>query len=418
MELRKHVNAAKGGRMRELLSQRAQGVKRSEIRELLKLTQQPAIISFAGGLPDPETFPVAEFAQAAQRAIQEDYRKSLQYGTTEGDKRFRQAVIEWLSQEGLRLTLEQVISTSAAQQGLDLICKVFLDPGDAVFCDLPTYLGALQAFTAHQAKIVGIPLEDDGMNLEILKEKIEETRRGGRHPKLIYLIPNFQNPSGITLSERKRRQVLEIAQEHNLLIVEDDPYGWLRYEGKAIPSIKSLDRFGRVITLISFSKLLCPGLRLGVLAASAEIIGELVKLKQPTDLCTPPFTQSLAYHYLASHDFHKRIEGLKRVYKEKRDAMLEALDQYMPAHREIHWTHPQGGFFIWMTLPEAIDSSALLKRAIASQVAFVIGSAFFVDGSGRNTLRLSFAEQKPELIREGIRRLGHVLEEALSVSVL
>lgn len=403
--------------MRELLSQRARGVKRSEIRELLKLTEQPGIVSFAGGLPDPESFPLEEFAQMTQRVIREDYRKSLQYGTTEGDRRFRQAVIDWLSNEGLKLTLDEVMTISAAQQGLDLICKVFLDPEDVVYCELPTYLGAIQAFTAYQAEKIGIPIEPDGMNLEILEERLEETRKSGRHSKLIYLVPNFQNPSGITLSERKRKQLVEIAQQQNLLVIEDDPYGWLRYEGDSIPSMSSFDHYGRVILLISFSKLLCPGLRLGVLAASPEVTSEIVKLKQPTDLCTPSLTQSLVYHYLSAHDFRTRIQKIKRIYKEKRDAMLEALDAHMPRHPELHWTRPQGGFFVWVTLPEFIDATELLKRALESRVAFVIGTAFFLDGSGRNTLRLSFAEQKPEVIRDGMRRLAHTIEEAISTSV-
>lgn len=228
--------------MRELFSERAKQVKRSEIRELLKLTEQPDIISFAGGLPDPETFPTEEFAEIAQKVIKEDYRKALQYGTTEGDKRFRQAVIDWLGKEGLKPTLDEVITTSASQQGLDLVCKVFLDPGDVVFCDLPTYLGAIQAFTAFQAEKVGIPMQDDGMNLELLEAKIKETRKARRSPKLIYVVPNFQNPTGITLSEHKRKRILNMAEEYNLVIVEDDPYGWLRYEGEPLPSIKSLDR--------------------------------------------------------------------------------------------------------------------------------------------------------------------------------
>lgn len=404
--------------MQELFSQRARGVKRSEIREALKLTEQPGIISFAGGLPDPETFPVEEFAEVAQKTIREDYRRSLQYGTTEGDKRFRSAVIDWLDKSlKLKLTLDELIVTSASQQGLDLVCKVFLDLGDVIFCDLPSYLGAIQAFTAFQAEKVGVPMQEDGMDLEILESKIQEARRSGKRAKLIYLVPNFQNPSGITLSEHKRKQVVELAEKYDLVIVEDDPYGWLRYEGQPIPPIKSFDRYGRVILLISFSKLLCPGLRLAVLAASPEIINEMVKLKQPTDLCTPPFTQSLAYHYLTTYDFSTRLEFLRNIYKQKRDTMLEALEAYMPAHPEIHWTRPQGGFFIWVTLPEFLDAGKLLQRALERKVAFVTGSAFFVDGSGKNTLRLSFAEQKPEIIREGIRRLAKAIEEEISAQV-
>jgi 2-aminoadipate transaminase len=403
--------------MRELLSERARSSRRSEIRELLKLTEQHDIISLAGGMPDPATFPVEEFAEITQVVIKADYRKSLQYGTTEGDKRFRQAVIDWLAQDHLPLTLGEVITTSASQQGLDLMSKVFLDPEDLVFCDLPTYLGALQAFTAYHAQKVGVPIEEDGMNLDLLESRIVEAKKAGKRAKLIYLIPSFHNPTGITLSVRKRKQILEIAEKHNLMIIEDNPYGWLRYDGESLPSLKSLDRNGRVVLLVSFSKLLCPGLRLAILAAPPEIVSEIVKLKQPTDLCTPPFTQSLAYHYLAAHDFQARINQLRTVYRHKRDVMLDSLQKYLPPHAEIQWTKPQGGFFIWVRLPEFVDATKLFKRSIERKVAFVIGSAFYADGGGKNTLRLSFAEQKPEMIREGIRRLGRAIEEEITASV-
>jgi 2-aminoadipate transaminase len=402
--------------MDELFSSRTQAVKRSEIRELLKLAERPEVISFAGGLPDPATFPHEEFAAIAEKVLREDYERSLQYGTTEGDRLFREAVRQWLTQDGLELPLEGITITSASQQGLDLIGKVFLDPGDVVFCDLPTYLGAIQAFNAYQAEKVGIPQRADGMDLEILERRIEEALREGKRPKLIYLVPDFHNPTGITMSLAKRRRVLEIAERYNLLIIEDDPYGKLRFEGEPLPSIKSLDSSDRVVLLLTFSKTLCPGLRLAALIASPRIIDQIVKMKQPTDLCSPPLTQRLAYEFMIHYDFAEHIAKIREIYRKKRDAMLEALEEYMPKHPEIHWTHPQGGFFVWLTLPESVDTREMFPRAVERQVAYVVGRAFFVNGSGGNTMRLSFSGPPPELIHEGIKRLSGVIEEEMMIA--
>lgn len=402
--------------MYDLLSDRARAVRRSEIRELLKLAEKPGLISFAGGFPDPETFPKEEFALIAQEVLKEDYRRSLQYGATEGDKRFRKSVIDWLEGDGLNPSLEEVTVASGSQQGLDLVSKVFLNPGDVVLCGLPTYLGAIQAFTAFQAEKIGIPLESDGMDLDVLELKIKECLLLGKQPRLIYLVPDFQNPSGVTMSEEKRKKVLEMAERHNLVIIEDNPYGKLRYEGEEIRLIKSLDNAGRVVMLVTFSKLLCPGLRLAVLVAAKEVTEQIVKLKQPTDLCASSLTQSLAYHFFVNYDFPAHVEKLKRVYREKRNAMLEAMELYLPEHPEISWTRPEGGLFIWLTLPPDIDTEEMFKKSIERNVAYVIGRAFHVDGSGRNTIRLSFSEPSLEAIREGIKRLGQVIDEEISVS--
>jgi 2-aminoadipate transaminase len=402
--------------MNELFSRRAKAVKRSEIRELLKLAERPEVISFAGGFPDPETFPRKEFEAIVQKVLREDYERSLQYGATEGDRLFREAVCEWLSREGLKLSREEITVTSGSQQGIDLIGKVFLDPGDVVFCDLPTYLAAIQAFTVFEAEKVGIPQREDGMDLDILEEKIEETLRRGKRPKLIYLVPDFHNPTGITMSLAKRRRVLKIAERYNLMVIEDNPYGQVRFEGEPLPLIKSFDRRGHVVMLLTFSKTLCPGLRLAVIIASPQITDQVVKLKQPADLCSSPFTQRLAYEFMTRYDFEAHIKEIQGLYRRKRDTMIEALEKYMPKHPEIHWTHPQGGLFVWLTLPEFVDTREMFPRAVERNVAYVVGQAFFVDGSGQNTMRLAFCEPTPELILEGIKRLAEVIEEEISVA--
>ena len=401
----------------ELFSQRAKIVRRSEIRELLKLAEKPEVISFAGGFPDPATFPHEEFAALAQKILTQDYAKALQYGATEGDRLLREAVRDWLeSEEGLRLPLEEVIITSASQQGLDLIGKVFLDPGDLVFCDLPTYLGAIQAFSAYRAEKVGVPQHEDGMDVDALEERIKEALRAGKRPKLIYLVPDFHNPTGITMSLAKRQRVLELAERYNLIVIEDNPYGKLRFEGERLPSLKRLDESGRVVTLLSFSKILCPGLRLAALIAPVKIAEQLVKLKQPTDLCTPMLTQRLACEFIRSYDFKGHIARITEIYRRKRDAMLSALEEHLPAHPQICWTRPQGGFFVWLVLPEFVDTREMFPRAVEKNVAYVIGQAFFVDHSGQNTMRLSYSEPPPELIWEGIRRLAEVIEEEIAVA--
>lgn len=402
--------------MDELFSVRAKSVKRSEIRELLKLAERPEVISFAGGFPDPATFPHEEFAELAQKVLREDYEWSLQYGATEGDRLFREAICRWLREDGMDPSPKEIAVTGGSQQGLDLVGKVFLDPGDVVFCDLPTYLAAIQVFTVYGAEKVGIPQQEDGMDLDVLELRIEEALRDGKRPKLIYLVPDFHNPTGITMSLEGRHRVLEIAERYNLLVIEDDPYSKLRFEGQPLPPIKSLDRDGRVVLLRTLSKTICPGIRLGMIVASPELTDQIVKLKQPTDLCSPALTQRLAYEFMVHCDFAEHIARIRQLYRAKRDAMLAALEEYMPRHPEIHWTHPQGGFFIWLTLPEFVDTREMFPRAVEREVAYVVGQAFFVDGSGQNTMRLSFSEPSPELIREGVKRLAGVVEEEIAVA--
>ncbi|MCX7843763.1 MAG: PLP-dependent aminotransferase family protein [Candidatus Bipolaricaulota bacterium] len=393
-------------------AERTRGAKRSAIRELLKYTEQPEVISFAGGLPDPATFPLEFLARVAQEEILHNAVKSLQYTTTEGKRPLREALSRWLAEEGIHATMDQIVITNGAQQGLDLVGRVFLDPGDAVFVSLPDYLGALQAFRAYQPILVGVPLEEDGMDLEFLRKAIREARRAGHTPKLIYTVPDFQNPTGIAWSEEKRRELLEIARAEDLLVVEDIPYRWLRYRGEPLPTLASLDEEGRVLVLLTFSKILAAGLRVGALVGPQDVVHMVVTLKQGADLCGASLTQRLVVRFLTEYDLKSHFAFLCRHYRAKLEAMLAALERHMPA--EARWTRPEGGLFVWATLPEGVDTARMLERALAHKVAYVPGQPFFADGSGANTLRLSFALASPEEIEEGIRRLGAVVKEEIA----
>lgn len=398
--------------MERFFSRRARNIRRSVLRELLKFTQRPDVISFAGGTPDPETFPWRELAGIAAREIEDNHAYCLQYSTTEGNTELRRALLDVLRGDGIEADLGEIIITTASQQGLDLVAKTFLDPGDVVYVELPSYIGAIQAFRAFEAELVGIRLEDDGMDLDSLRGRIREDRARGKRPKLIYVIPDFQNPSGICWSRAKREKLLEIAAEEDLLVVEDAPYRALRFAGEAVPSLKSLDTEGRVVFLFTLSKILAPGLRLAALVGAEEVVDKVVAVKQATDLCTPALAQALALRFLRSHDLAAHVEGIRGHYRRKRDAMVAALGRYMP--EGVRWTNPEGGLFLWVTLPEGLDTERMLPRALERKVAYVTGAPFFVDGSGRNTMRLSFAIATLEQIDEGIRRLAEVVREELA----
>ncbi|MCK4599359.1 PLP-dependent aminotransferase family protein [Candidatus Bipolaricaulota bacterium] len=400
--------------MKRHTSQRALGTPRSAIRELLKLTEKPEIISFAGGLPDPETFPHEELAKIAADELRGHYRNVLQYGLSEGSQTLRRAVIDWLRTQGLDLSLNQVLVTTASQQGLDLLAKAFLDPGDVIFCGLPTYLGAIQSFSLFQADKIGVPLQEDGMDLDVLEEQIAEARRVDKVLKAIYVIPDFQNPAGITMSLEKRKRLLEIARQEDLLIFEDNPYSQLRFAGEAVPTLKSMDENGRVIMLFTLSKVLSAGLRLAFLIAQEDLIEILLRMKQASDLCTSKLTQHLAARYIKDYGMEDHLRILRERYRAKRDAMIAALEKYMPTEEGITWTRPDGGLFLWVRLPEEVDTEEMFPRALEHNVAYIVGSAFYVDGSGKNTMRLSFSVNSEDEIEEGIKRLCQVVREELA----
>jgi 2-aminoadipate transaminase len=396
-----------------LFSERARAMKASEIRELLKLTQRREIISFAGGLPNPAAFPVDNIRELAARVLAERSSEVLQYGTTEGVKELRASIAERMRKKGIDCTEKNVLITQGSQSGLDLISKVFIDPRNLVITGFPTYLGATNAFAAYQAQMEGVHLDDDGMPPEALEEKLWRMHRHGRNSKMLYVVPTFQNPSGVTMTESRRRKMIDIASEHDLLVIEDDPYGDIRFEGDPVPPMKSFDKEGRVVYLGTFSKILAPGLRVAWAVGNEDIIAKMTIAKQSTDLCSNVLGQWIAHEYLASGQVDGQIAKICKLYKGKRDVMLGAMKEHFP--EEVMWTKPLGGMFTWATLPAHIDTRQMFEMAIAKNVAYVVGSAFYPDGSGRNTMRLNFTYPTDEDLVEGAKRLGSVIREEMSL---
>jgi 2-aminoadipate transaminase len=395
----------------EFYSASARVMTRSLIRELLKLTRRKDIISFAGGLPDPATFPVAEIKAITTRLLEREANLVLQYGPTEGDARLRDELVKWMAKDGIRVTRDQVLITLGSQQGLDLVGRVFLDPGDLIVVELPSYMAALQVFRSYRVEMVGIPQDDEGMRIDQLDHTLARLTRDGRRPKFIYVVPDFQNPSGVTLSHERRGRLLELARHYQTLVVEDNPYRELRFEGTAPPPLAAIDQDGRVIYLSTFSKTLCPGLRIAWMAASDEFIRQCVIAKQGMDLCCPALTQAIAAELSAEGHLPLRIPGIVERYRHKRDTMLAALSQEMPAG--VTWTRPQGGLFLWVKLPDDLDTERLLSEAVEEGVAYVPGAGFHADGGGRNAMRLNFSFPSPAEIEEGIHRLARLVKRHL-----
>jgi len=395
----------------EFYSVLASRMEASAIREILKLVQNPKVISLAGGMPDPLTFPVEDIKEITQDVLSENSAQALQYSSTEGLPELRKCILEHLAKDGNDGELENIIISSGSQQGLDLVGKTFLSPGDIAIVELPSYLAALNAFYSYGGELIGVPMDEDGMRMDILKEKLIQLKNEGKKVKFIYTISNFQNPAGVTMSLARRKKMIEIAHKFNIFIVEDNPYEKLRFEGESIPSIYSLEKNGSVISLGTFSKILCPGLRLAWILGNKEIIRKMAILKQATDLCTSIFNQLIAYEYIKLGKLDENIKSNVRLYKEKRDVMLNALEKYFPS--EVAWTEAHGGFFIFATLPEYMNADEMFKEAIKENVAYVIGSAFFADGKGQNTMRLSFCYPSVEDIEEGIKRLSKVIKKKM-----
>jgi 2-aminoadipate transaminase len=394
-----------------LYSRAAQTMKKSAIREILKLTQKPEMISFAGGLPAPETFPVDDLKEIVIEVLEQDGAAALQYGTTEGDNKLRQLLVDRHNREGLNLTIDNLIINTGSQQMLDLIGKILIDPGDYVICGLPSYLGGLNAFSVYGAKLKGIPFDDFGMKPDELEKAIVGIRDLGRTVKFIYIIPDFQNPAGITAPESRRREILAIAEKYNLLIVEDSPYREIRFGGEPQKLIYQLDTSGRVITLFTFSKIFAPGFRLAWTIGSAALLDKLVMAKQSADLCTPVFVQKIAARYIEKGLLDKNLVKTIALYKERCYHMIDCLRRYMP--KGVSWTEPDGGLFLFITLPEQLDSLNVLKKAVDRNVAFVTGSVFFCNDGGRNTMRLNFSYCNNTEIEEGVKRLAGVVEEMI-----
>ncbi len=398
---------------------RTQRMGSSAIRELLKLTEKPDIISFGGGLPAPDVFPVEEFAAACDRVLLLHGAQALQYSTTEGYLPLREQIARHTARYGIKVSPDNILITSGSQQALDLLGRIFINRGDRILVESPTYLGALQAWNAYGAEYVPVPMDKQGMNTDYL----EQALRTG--PKFIYVLPNFQNPTGVTLSLERRQILVEMADRYGVPIIEDDPYGQLRYEGDHLPSVVVLDdRYrnsngvayhGNVIYISTFSKILAPGLRLAWIIAPVEVITKLVQTKQGADLHTATFNQLVAYEISRGGFLDQHIKLIRKVYAERRNVMLAAMDRYFPP--EVDWTQPSGGLFLWGTLPEYLSAEEVLRDAIEQKVAFVPGGPFHPKGGGHNTMRLNFSYASPETIIEGIQRLGKVLQAKVKSQV-
>jgi len=401
-------------------AQRTKGIKSSAIRELLKFTERPEVISFAGGLPAPEVFPAERFQGACQKVLQEKPHLALQYGATEGYEPLREMVARHIARYGIKAKSENVLITSGSQQALDLIGKLLINPGDRVLVEAPTYLGALQAFNVYGADYVSVPSDNDGLRSDLLEDPL----RSG--PKFMYVLPNFQNPGGTTLSEGRRHELVLLADKYGIPIVEDDPYGQLRYEGEHLTPLVVLDRenlrrdqgysIGNVLYLSTFSKTLAPGLRLGWIVAPPDVIAKLVQLKQGADLHSSTFVQMIAYEVARDNFLDEHVKLIRSVYRERRDGMLDALSRYFPP--EVTWTKPMGGLFLWVTLPQGADADKLFEAAVRENVAFVPGDCFYAPNGhsdeGRRHMRLNFSAAAPDQIREGIRRLSIAVKEQLA----
>lgn len=388
-------------------AKRVDSMRGSAARAMLNITRRPGVISFAGGLPAPELFPVAEYAKVAQCVIQENGSDALQYGPTLGYVPLRTKIAERMKKSGVETTMEEVMVTNGSQQGLEFMAKLFIDPGDIIVCESPSYLGAMTAFSSYEPRYIDIPTDDDGMDMEELEKALSTNER----IKFIYVIPDFQNPSGKTWSVERRKQLVDLANQYNVAILEDNPYGELRFEGEMLPAVKHFDKEGRVVFLGTFSKIFSPGLRLGWINASQEMIDKFNLIKQGADLQSSTISQMEIVKFMEMYDMEKHIDKIKEVYKKRKDLMLEEMKREFPEN--VTFTNPKGGLFVWVTLPEGVDAADISVKALEQKVAFITGDAFFPNGGGKNHFRMNFSNMDEERIVEGVRRLGKVLRETL-----
>ena len=385
----------------------------SVMRDLMAVTARPEVISLAGGLPDTSTFPPATFAAVTGRIAAESCAKALQYGPTEGLEETKDCIAEVMAAEDMRVDTGDVIVTTGGQQVIDLVTKTLVDPGDVVVAEAPTYPGAVPVFSSYQADVVQIEMDSDGMRVDLLEDALDRLEREGRRPKFVYTVPSFQNPAGVTMSLERRRRLVNVARRRELLVLEDNPYGLLRYEGTAQPTLRALDGGVYVMYLGTFSKILSPGIRLGWVVAPPAVLEKINLGKQAADLCTSTLSQLMVQAYFEQARWRDYVVSLTEIYRARRDTMLDALAEFFPP--EAEWTRPAGGLFIWATLPDFIDTTDLLARALRDNVAFVPGEAAYLDGRGRNALRLNFSASDEESIREGIRRIGKVVREQVAL---
>jgi 2-aminoadipate transaminase len=396
-----------------LFAQRTKVMTSSAMRDLMAITERPEVISLAGGLPDTSTFPPGQFQEIMGNVAQHTLARALQYGPTEGHAAVKECIAEVMEAEGTHVDPDDLIVTTGGQQVIDLVCKTLVDPGDVIIAEGPTYPGAVPTFSAYQAEVIQIELDDDGMRIDLLEETLARLDSEGRRPKFIYTIPNFHNPGGVTMSLPRRRRLADIARERELLILEDNPYGLLRYEGEPLPTLRSLEGGDFVLSLGTFSKILSPGIRIGWAAAPRPVLQKMSVGKQGSDLCSSSLSQIFVTTYFESGDWRTYLGSLKDLYRRRRDTMLDALAEHFPA--DATWTHPQGGLFIWATLPPGLDTTDLLARALSRNVAFVPGRGAYLDGRGGSSMRLNFSGSGEDDIREGVRRIGEVVREQLDL---
>jgi 2-aminoadipate transaminase len=395
-----------------LFAERTKAMKSSAMRDLMALTERDDVISLAGGLPDTSTFPPDSYASVMSMVAANSCSRALQYGPTEGLAVVKRCIAEVMQAEAMEADEDEMLVTTGGQQVIDLVCKTLLDPGDVVVCEAPTYPGAVPTFSTYQATVVQVTMDRDGMRTDELEGTLDGLERSGQRPKFIYTVPNFHNPAGVTLSLERRHEVVRIASERELLVLEDNPYGLLRYEGTPLPTLRSLDE-EFIIYAGTFSKILSPGVRLGWACAPAPVLAKMNLGKQAADLCSSSISQYFVSAYFESGPWEEYVRSVNEIYRRRRDVMLDALAEHFP--REAEWTHPQGGLFIWATLPDYIDTTDLLARALEDHVAFVPGRAAFVDGRGGSAMRLNFSGVDEDEIREGIRRIGEVVREQVEL---
>ena len=399
--------------LNSVLSTNIKGMKRSAIRELLKYLGQPGLISFSGGFPSPLSFPTEELKTIMMDVMDKEAAFALQYGATEGDVLLRTLLVERYKRDGLDVSIDNMIITTASQQALDLLAKMFIDRGDYVIVGLPSYLGGLSAFNSYGAQMIGIPMDDEGEDVGIMESELKKLAAMGKKPKFIYIIPDFQNPAGVTMSEKRRVEIIALAHKYDVLIIEDSPYRELRYEGQHQKTMYELDGTGHVVLLGTFSKIFCPGFRIGWVLGHPDVLDKIIVGKQATDLCTPPFTQRIAARYIEKGLLDPKIAEITRMYEARQKVMLKSLEQYMP--EEFSWTHPEGGLFLMAKGPEGLDTNAILLDCIKEEnVAYVAGTSFFCDGGGHNTMRLNFSYESEANNEEGCKRLGRFMKKAVT----
>lgn len=392
-------------------SEMSKRIVRSEIREILKWSRKPGVISFGGGLPDPDLFPIEDIVTITRDVLNKKGFLALQYGPTKGEDDMLDALIQHMSEFGDQVSLEEICVTSSSQQGLDLLSMLFLDENDPIIMELPSYLGAIQAFRRSGAHMIGVPMDDEGMDMTKLVQELDKLRDQGKKPRFIYAIPDFQNPSGITMSLDRRKKLIDIARERDIPVLEDSPYRELSFTGETHPSLWMLSEGKGVIMLKTFSKILFPGMRMGWLVGEPDHIEKIIMLKQSVDLCTPSFNQLIMAEYMKRGKMKETIEKAVACYQPKSAAMLSALEKHMP--KGVYWSKPSGGMFLWVRLPRGIDTKEIFMKAIENNVAYVIGRPFHCDNSGEDTMRLNYSFPSVEQIEKGIQQLAKTIEAVL-----